>query len=497
MPQLSAHRNGQVGHLLTDIGLTSEILIMDIPSKTPQVKRTKRWIILFAMAAGIATISTAAYTILRYGKLPSTPASTGEPTVAIARTITAIGRLEPKEEAVHPATSSSLEGAKILQILVKEGDKVQAGQILAILDTRDRRLAALKEAQQQVKVVQANLAQVKAGAKTGEIDAQKSTIARLEAQLRGDVATGQATVARFKAQLSGAVATQQETIARLEAQLRGDIATQQETIARLEAQLRNAQTEYQRYQQLYQNGAISASILDSKRLAVDTAQDQVNEAKANLNRTKETLQQQIEEAQANLKQTRETLQQQINEAQATLNKTTATIPQQINEAKANLTRIAEVRPTDVQAAQAAVDKALASVEKAKADLETAYVRSPKSGRILKIHTRPGEAISNQGEGIFKLGQTDQMYAVAEVYETDIGKVRLGQRATVTSDALTGKLQGTVDQIGWEVGKKDVLSTDPAAATDVRVVEVKIRLDPTSSQQVAALTNLQVTVEIQP
>ncbi|HAG81067.1 MAG TPA: HlyD family secretion protein, partial [Cyanobacteria bacterium UBA12227] len=394
-------------------------------------------------------------------------------------------------------TSSSLEGSKILQILVKEGDKVQAGQILAILDTRDRRLAALKEAQQQVKVAQANLAQVKAGAKTGEIDAQKSTIARLEAQLRGEVATEQATVARFKAQLSGAVATQQETIARLEAQLRGDIATQQETIARLEAQLRNAQTEYQRYQKLYQNGASSASIIDSKRLAVDTAQDQVNEAKANLKRTRETLQKQIDEAEANLNQTRETLQQQINEAQATLNKTRATIPQQINEAKANLNRIAEVRPTDVQAAQAAVDKALASVEKAKADLETAYVRSPKDGRILKLHARPGEAISNQGEGIFKLGQTDQMYAVAEVYETDIGKVRLGQRATVTSDALTGKLQGTVDQIGWEVGKKDVLSTDPAAATDVRVVEVKIRLDPTSSQQVAALTNLQVTVEIQP
>lgn len=470
---------------------------MDVPSKTPQVKRTKRWIILFAMAAGIATISTAVYTILRYRQLPSTPAPTGERTVAIARTITAIGRLEPKEEAVHPTTSSSLEGAKILEILVKEGDKVQAGQILAILDSRDRRLAALKEAQQQVKVAQSNLDQVKAGAKTGEIDAQKSTIARLEAQLRGDVATGQATVARFKAQLSGAVATQQETIARLEAQLRGDVATQQETIARLEAQLRNAQTEYQRYQQLYQNGAISASILDSKRLAVDTAQDQVNEAKANLKRTREILQKQIDEAQANLKQTRETLQQQINEAQATLNKTTATIPQQINEAKANLNRIAEVRPTDVQAAQATVDKALASVEKAKADLETAYVRSPKDGRILKLHARPGEAISNQGEGIFKLGQTDQMYAVAEVYETDIGKVRLGQRATVTSDALTGKLQGTVDQIGWEVGKKDVLSTDPAAATDVRVVEVKIRLDPTSSQQVAALTNLQVTVEIQP
>jgi HlyD family secretion protein len=90
-----------------------------------------------------------------------------------------------------------------------------------------------------------------------------------------------------------------------------------------------------------------------------------------------------------------------------------------------------------------------------------------------------------------------MYAVAEVYETDISKVRLGQRATITSDAFPAKLQGTVDQIGWEVGKKDVLSTDPAAATDVRVVEVKIGLDSASSQRVAGLTNLQVTVEIEP
>ena len=434
---------------------------MDIPSKTKQLKQTKRWIPVLVIAAGISTIIGTIYIISRYRFLPSTSTPAPSPTVSIARTVTAIGRLEPKGEAVHAATTSSLEGTRILQILVKQGDKVKTGQVLAVLDIRDRRLAALKEASEQVKVAQARLAQVKAGAKVGEINAQEATVSRLEAQMRGEVATQEATVARLKAQL------------------RGDVATQQETISRLESQLRNAQTEYQRYEQLYKSGAISASNLDSKRLAVDTVRDQANEAKAALNKI------------------RETLQEQIKEAQETVNKTKATFPQQINEAKANLNRIAEVRPTDVQAAQAEVDKAAAAVAKAKADLEVAYVKALKDGRILKIHARPGEAVSNQGDGILKLGQTDQMYAVAEVYETDISKVRLGQTATITSDAFPEKLQGKVDQIGWEVAKKDVLSTDPAAATDVRVVEVKIALDRTSSQRVAALTNMQVTVEIQP
>ncbi|HAA30372.1 MAG TPA: HlyD family secretion protein, partial [Cyanobacteria bacterium UBA8553] len=43
-------------------------------------------------------------------------------------------------------------------------------------------------------------------------------------------------------------------------------------------------------------------------------------------------------------------------------------------------------------------------------------------RILKIHTRPGETVDAK-EGIAELGQTDQMLVVAEVYESDISKVR--------------------------------------------------------------------------
>jgi HlyD family secretion protein len=189
----------------------------------------------------------------------------------------------------------------------------------------------------------------------------------------------------------------------------------------------------------------------------------------------------------------ETIREQVNEVKATLNRIVKTGSEQTNEAKATLVSKAEVRPIDVQEAQAKVDSAIAAVERTQADLDLAYVRVPIDGQILKIHTRPGEVVGD--EGIADLGRTNQMYAVAEVYETDVGKVRLGQQTTITSKAFVGKLQGTVAQIGLQIDKKDVLDTDPAADVDARVVEVKIRLDPEDSKLVAGLTSLQVKVAI--
>jgi ABC exporter DevB family membrane fusion protein len=99
------------------------------------------------------------------------------------------------------------------------------------------------------------------------------------------------------------------------------------------------------------------------------------------------------------------------------------------------------------------------------------------------------------KGIVELGQTQQMYVNAEVYETDIYRIKLGQKATITSQSLPGQLEGTVEEIGLAIGKKDVLGTDPVADINARVVEVKVRLKPDSSQKVAKLTNLQVKVFI--
>lgn len=90
------------------------------------------------------------------------------------------------------------------KLLVKRGDSVKAGQVIAILDSHDRLQAALAEAEEQVKVARSNLEVVKAGAKLGEINSQQATIARIEAQREGDIQAQRATVARLQAEVQNA-----------------------------------------------------------------------------------------------------------------------------------------------------------------------------------------------------------------------------------------------------------------------------------------------------
>ena len=94
----------------------------------------------------------------------------------------------------------------------------------------------------------------------------------------------------------------------------------------------------------------------------------------------------------------------------------------------------------------------------------------------------------------ELGRTDRMYAVAEVYETDISQIKAGQKARVTTSAMTAPLVGTVERISLKVGRLDAVGADPIAKTDARVVEVFILLE--DSEAVARFTNMQVKVEIQ-
>jgi HlyD family secretion protein len=136
--------------------------------------------------------------------------------------------------------------------------------------------------------------------------------------------------------------------------------------------------------------------------------------------------------------------------------------------------------------------ARADVASAQTALERQYVRAPFDAQVIEILAREGERAT---DGIAEVGRTDRMYAVAEVFETDIGRVKLGQRARVASPALARTLEGSVDRIGRKVGKLDAIGADPAARTDARVVEVEVRLD--DSEPAAGLTNLQVEITLLP
>ena len=379
-------------------------------------------------------------------------------TLVLPQSVAAIGYLEPQGEVIKVSASAFREGTKVEQLLVKRGEHITKGQTIAILDDKPRLQAILEQAQKQVLANQARLAQVKAGAKKGEIEAQNAKFQEIQAELVGQISSQTASIASLKAQLQG------------------QTNSQQANIDRLKAELVNATKECQRYEFLLADGAIATSERDRICLLQETTEKQLTAAEVNLIEIKETLAQQISEAEANLGRTKTTL------------------TKQINQAEASLQAIAEVRAVDVSVAQAELEVAEAAVNKARADLELAYVKSPIEGQILEINTWPGEMVDNT-EGIVEVGNTKNMYVVAEVYETDIDRIRIGQTAIITSDGIRPKLTGTIDDIGLQIGTKDVLGTDPVADVDARVVEVKIRLNPEDSKKVANLTNLQVDVMI--
>lgn len=120
--------------------------------------------------------------------------------------------------------------------------------------------------------------------------------------------------------------------------------------------------------------------------------------------------------------------------------------------------------------------------------------APEPGRILKVLARRGELVGGQ-QPILQMADVSQMIVVAEVYETDAGHIKPGQRATVESRAVEGKLTGAVYEKASMVGQSRVRDVDPMAQVHQRIVEVKIALDQSCTKVAAGLINHQVTVKI--
>lgn len=349
---------------------------------------------------------------------PDTPTvvTSSEPT-----TVSALGTIEPEGEAIAVSATAAAQNSRVDQLLVSRGEQVKSGEIIAIMDQHESAQAAVARAEEEVRVAEAQLAQVQAGAKQGDIAAQAAEIARIEADRQ--------------ARING----------------------QQATVTRLEAELSNAESDYQRYESLHQDGAISASERDSRGLTLETAQRNLQNARAELDRLQTTR------------------------------------SPELNAARAALDSISEVREVDVHLAQTEVNRAIAVLQQAKADLEQTYVRSPQDGVVLEVYTRPGERPDTSG--IVEIGQIEQMVVVAEVYESDIQRVELGQPAVITSHALSQPLTGVVAAISSKVQEQDIIAVDPSATIDNRVVEVDIHLDEASTAIAQSFTNLQVAVEI--
>jgi len=337
------------------------------------------------------------------------PAATGEPRPA-RKTVSALGRLQPRGGVID---IGGMAGERVDRIMVEEGDKVTAGQILAYLGSYPLRQSELQ------------LAELQRSEAKARSQAEQTYGAAM-------VAEAETTVEELK-------------LAEL------DVQALQAKIDALQVNLKIAQRDSERIAGA--GDVVSPQERDHQQLVVEQAKAELGSTQAQLAKLQAGREMHEREAQAKLR-----------------------------TARANFARLQTAAQLD------SLDKAVAAAEQ---KLELSLVRAPRDGHVLRIVTRVGEIVGPRP--LLKFGDTDHMGVTAEIYETDIYLVQRGQKATVTSNALPAPLTGTVESIGRSVAKNDVMSLDPTAAADARVVLATIRLD--DSAEASGLVDLQVDVII--
>jgi len=135
---------------------------------------------------------------------------------------------------------------------------------------------------------------------------------------------------------------------------------------------------------------------------------------------------------------------------------------------------------DDERAKAAANLELARAQLAESEalLAKTIVRAPFEGAVLKRFRKAGEVVSDKGDTpIVSFGDDSRLRVRVDVDETDVAKVRMGDRAYFTAQAFGDqKFWGHVVRIGRQLGKKNVETDDPAEKVDTKILETLVDLD---------------------
>lgn len=310
-------------------------------------------------------------------------------------TVSANGTVKPERSInLSPKNSGILK-----RLLAKEGDIVKQGQIVAYMDDSNLR-GQLTSAQGQVAQAEANLQKAIAGNRPQDIAQSQGALDEAEANLQ-KVQTGNRSQ---------------------------DIGQAQARLQSAQAALRQAEDDFVRNQQLYNAGGISLQTLNQNRSNRDSAQANVNEAQQALGLQKAgSRPEDVEQARAVVKQRQQAL--------ALLK--------------------AGTRQEDINAARAQVTSARGSLQNIQAEINDTIIRAPFDGVVTKKFADPGafvtpttassEVASSSSSSILSLASTNEV--VANLAETNISKISLGQKVSIKADAYPGKtFEGKVSQI---------------------------------------------------
>ena len=414
----------------------SEVLELEEPEASPS--KGLRWPTMLAGAA-IGVAATLLAVQLTGGKQNARPAvpMPSATVQATAQTVT-VAPVESAQvgetlEATGTVVAYDLlpvlpqaNGLQIKQVLVKEGDAVEKGQTMAVLDDS---------------VLRSQIAEALAG-----VQSANSTVEQAEAQVQQAQSTqqeAQAGVAQAQAGVEKAIAdaAQAKTgVGQARAgveQAKAGVTQAKAGIASAQAKLDQAQREVNRTQDLATQGVISQQDLERRKTERQTAVQDLNKAKADLNTALEEQNKAAEEVRSALAKVA-TAEANISTARAVLSSARAkvnTAGASVSSARANVgNNAASVRSNDAQ------------VKQLQTQLEQTIVRAPDSGTVAERIGRVGD-VSSGSQKLFSIIRGNKLELQLKVPETQVSQVRPGTAVQITSDSDKRiKLSGTVRDI---------------------------------------------------
>lgn len=367
--------------------------------------------------------------------------------------ITASGVIQP----VRRVNLSPKTQGRLAQLYVEQGDRVQAGQVIARMESAEIE-AQLLQAQARVARTQANLEKLKVGSRPEEIAAAQARVNQVQARLAElEAGTRQEEIAVARARLKEA----QARLADAESgSLEDEIAQARARIEANKADLKLATERVNRYQALRLEGAISQDQLEEFLQNERRLNALVDEAERRLEQLQQSQRSQVDRLQATVEQERQALQQ--LEKGARPEEISRAIAE-VAEARSQLDELKNgTRPEEIAAAQAEVAEAQGQVRYYQTQLEDTKVRAPFSGIITQRYavegafvtpaTSASDASSATSTSIVALAKDVEV--LAKIPEADIGQIKPNQKVEIIADSYPDQVfEGRVKLIAPEAVKE--------------------------------------------
>jgi membrane fusion protein (multidrug efflux system) len=358
----------------------------------------------------------------------------------------------------HITPLASKVYGRVSQVLVEDNQAVKAGQVLVKIDPRDYQAA--------VNQAKASLMLAESEARSAGVDVPRT---------RENVASGNSNA---DAQLLGAQADLARAQATYEAAQTADLAWAQANIEKSRANAELAKADLARYKPLMEKGEISKQQYDAAQANADAS---ASALKAD--------QEKLEQARRNVdvaKAQRDASQARVGQAHAG-----------VASAQADVKQVS-MKTADAQAKLAKVEQARAALDAAQLNLSYTEITAPVDGVATHKQVETGQIVQ-AGQGLLVVVPLHDVWVTANFKETQLKKIKAGQKAEVKVDTYGKTFSGHVDSIAGATGSVlSLLPPENATGNYVKVVQripVKIVLDPIPSEKAVLRPGMNVDATV--